>query len=136
MTVVPAVVAGVAEIVVVSPPGADGIVSPVMLAAARLAGATEVWTRGRAQAIAALAYGTESIEPVDKIDGPGNTCVTAAKLEVLGVCGIDLPAGHTEVLVLADDGSDPTLVAVNLLCQAEHGSDSPAVLVTTDPGLA
>lgn len=136
MTVVPAVVAGVAEIVVVSPQGADGIVSPVMLAAARLAGATEVWTMGGAQAIAALAYGTESIEPVDKIVGPGNTWVTAAKLEVLGVCGIDLPAGPSEVLVLADAGSDPTLVAVDLLCQAEHGPDSPAVLVTTDPGLA
>lgn len=136
MTVVPAVVAGVEEIVVVSPEGADGALSPVMLAAARLAGATEVWTVGGAQAIAALAYGTESLDPVEKIVGPGNAWVTAAKLEVLGVCGIDLPAGPSEVLVLADSGADPTLVAVDLLCQAEHGPDSPAVLVTTDPALA
>lgn len=136
MTVVPAVVAGVREIVVVSPEGSDGTVSPVMLAAARLAGATEVWTVGGAQAIAALAYGTESLDPVEKIVGPGNAWVTAAKLEVLGVCGIDLPAGPSEVLVLADSGADPTLVAVDLLCQAEHGPDSPAVLVTTDAELA
>jgi histidinol dehydrogenase len=136
MTVVPAVVAGVREIVVVSPEGSDGSVSPVMLAAARLAGATEVWTVGGAQAIAALAYGTESLDPVEKIVGPGNAWVTAAKLEVLGVCGIDLPAGPSEVLVLADSGADPTLVAVDLLCQAEHGPDSPAVLVTTDAELA
>lgn len=136
MTVVPATVAGVPEIVVVSPQGPDGVVPSVMLAAARLAGATEVWTMGGAQAIAALAYGTDTLEPVDKIVGPGNSWVTAAKLEVLGVCGIDLPAGPSEVLVLADAGADPQLVAVDLLCQAEHGPDSPAVLVTADAALA
>lgn len=135
MTVVPAKVAGVEEIVVVSPEGDDGSLPTVMLAAARLAGADEVWAVGGAQAIAALAFGTESIDPVDKIVGPGNAWVTAAKLEVLGVCGIDLPAGPSEVLVLADTGADPTLVAVDLLCQAEHGPDSPAVLVTTDEDL-
>ena len=135
MTVVPARVAGVAEIVVASPEAPDGTVPEVMLAACRLAGATEVWAMGGAQAIAALAYGTESVEPVDKIVGPGNAWVTAAKLEVFGTCAIDLPAGPSEVLVLADSTSDPALVAVDLLCQAEHGPDSPAVLVTTDPDL-
>lgn len=135
MTVVPARVAGVEEIVVASPEAPDGTVPDVMLAACRLAGATEVWAMGGAQAIAALAYGTESLEPVEKIVGPGNAWVTAAKLEVFGSCAIDLPAGPSEVLVLADRTSDPTLVAVDLLCQAEHGPDSPAVLVTTDPEL-
>src|SRR5690606_25316043 len=135
MTVVPARVAGVAEIVVASPEAPDGTVPEVMLAACRLAGATEVWAMGGAQAIAALAYGTESVEPVQKIVGPGNAWVTAAKLEVYGTCAIDLPAGPSEVLVLADDTADPRLVATDLLCQAEHGPDSPAVLVTTDPGL-
>lgn len=135
MTVVPAVVAGVDEIVVVSPEGPAGL-SPVMAAACRLAGATEVWAGGGAQAIAALAYGTESLAHVDKIVGPGNAYVTAAKLAVFGTCGIDLPAGPSEVVVLADETAEPNLVAVDLLCQAEHGPDSPAVLVTTDPDLA
>jgi len=135
MTVVPAVVAGVAEIVVVSPEGSDGL-PPVMAAACLLAGATEVWAGGGAQAIAALAYGTESLAPVDKIVGPGNAYVTAAKLSVFGTCGIDLPAGPSEVLVLADETAHPRLVAADMLCQAEHGPDSPAVLVTTDATLA
>ncbi|CAN5896889.1 histidinol dehydrogenase [soil metagenome] len=135
MTVVPAVVAGVAEIVVASPEGPDGTLPPVMAAACRMAGATEVWAMGGAQAIAALAYGTESLEPVDKIVGPGNAWVTAAKLHVFGECAIDLPAGPSEVLVFADSSADPVLVAVDLLCQAEHGPDSPAVLVTTDGDL-
>ncbi|HEX2152780.1 MAG TPA: histidinol dehydrogenase [Acidimicrobiia bacterium] len=135
MTVVPARVAGVDEIVVVSPEGPDGTVPGVMLAACRLAGATEVWAIGGAQAVAALAYGTESVEPVEKIVGPGNAWVTAAKLEVFGTCAIDLPAGPSEVLVLADGSADPALVATDLLCQAEHGPDSPAVLVTTDADL-
>ena len=90
---------------------------------------------GGAQAVAAMAYGTETIAPVQKIVGPGNAWVTAAKLAVYGVCSIDLPAGPSEVLVLADHTSEPRLVAVDLLCQAEHGPDSPAVLVTTDPSL-
>lgn len=135
MTVVPAVVAGVSEIVVTSPEGPDGTVSPVMLAACSMAGATEVWSVGGAQAIAALAYGTESLRPVQKIVGPGNAYVTAAKLAVFGTCAIDLPAGPSEVLVLADSTADPRLVAIDLLCQAEHGPDSPAVLVTTDDDL-
>lgn len=135
MTVVPARVAGVDQIVVVSPSGADGDANAAFLATCRLTGATEVWTMGGAQAVAALAYGTESVEKVQKIVGPGNSWVTAAKLAVYGVCAIDLPAGPSEVLVLADETSDPRLVAVDLLCQAEHGPDSPAVLVTSDPSL-
>lgn len=135
MTVVPAVAAGVAEIVVCSPADDDGTVDQTMLAACRLAGATEVWAIGGAQAVAAMAHGTERLRPVEKIVGPGNAWVTAAKLAVYGTCAIDLPAGPSEVLVLADHTSDPRLVAVDLLCQAEHGPDSPAVLVTTDPDL-
>lgn len=135
MTVVPAVVAGVEEIVVASPEEEPGALPAVLAAACLLAGATEVWGMGGAQAIAALAYGTESVMPVDKIVGPGNAWVTAAKLEVFGTCSIDVPAGPSEVLVLADAGADPLTVAVDLLCQAEHGPDSPALLVTTDRDL-
>ncbi len=135
MTVIPAKVAGVDEVVVASPAGPDGTVSQAMLVAATLAGADEVWAMGGAQAIAALAYGTETVKPVEKIVGPGNAWVTAAKLAVYGACAIDLPAGPSEVLVLADHTADPRIVAVDLLCQAEHGPDSPAVLVTTDPAL-
>ncbi len=135
MTVVPARVAGVDEIVVCSPEGPDGDLNQTMLAACSIAGATEIWAMGGAQAIAALAYGTESVDPVETIVGPGSSWVTAAKLAVYGVCSIDLPAGPSEVLVLADRTSEPRLVAVDLLCQAEHGPDSPAVLVTTDPDL-
>ncbi len=135
MTVVPARIAGVEEVVVASPAGEDGSLSPALLAAAALLEVDEMYVMGGAQAIAALAYGTESIRPVDKIVGPGNPWVTAAKLAVLGTCAIDLPAGPSEALVLADDTSDPRLVAADLLCQTEHGPDSPAVLVTTDPDL-
>src|SRR5690606_27225253 len=136
MTVVPARVAGVEEIVVASPEDPEDGVPTELLAACRMAGATEVWAMGGAQAVAALAYGTETVTPVDKIVGPGNAWVTAAKLEVFGICAIDLPAGPSEVLVLADGEADPRLVAADLLCQAEHGPDSPAVLVTTDEALA
>ncbi len=135
MTVVPALVAGVREVVVVSPAGRDGDMSPALLAACALTGATEVWAMGGAQAVAALAYGTESLKRVQKIVGPGNAWVTAAKLAVYGDCAIDLPAGPSEVLVLADATADPRLVAADLLCQAEHGPDSPALLLTTDPTL-
>ncbi len=135
MTAIPARVAGVGEVVVATPAGSDGRIAPAVLAACRLAGVDEVWAMGGAQAIAALAYGTETVRPVDKIVGPGNPWVTAAKLAVFGICGIDLPAGPSEALVVADGGADPRLVAVDLLCQAEHGPDSPAVLVTTDPDL-
>ncbi len=134
MTVVPARVAGVEEIVVVSP-AAGGEVQQVMLATAELLGIEEVYVMGGAQAIAALAHGTETIRRVDKIVGPGSLWVTAAKLAVFGTCSIDLPAGPSEVLVVADAGADPELVAVDLLCQAEHGPDSPALLVTDDPSL-
>lgn len=135
MTVVPARVAGVAEVVVASPAGPGGEMSPVLLAACALTGVDELWAMGGAQAVAALAYGTASVAAVEKIVGPGNAWVTAAKLAVYGTCAIDLPAGPSEVLVLADETTDPALVAVDLLCQAEHGPDSPAVLVTTDPTL-
>lgn len=135
MTVVPARVAGVEEIVVASPAAPDGTVDPALLAACGLTGVSELWIMGGAQAIAALAYGTTGLRPVEKIVGPGNQWVTAAKLAVFGVCAIDLPAGPSEVLVLADGSSDPRLVAVDLLCQAEHGPDSPAILVTTDSTL-
>jgi histidinol dehydrogenase len=96
-------------------------------------GIDEVYVMGGAQAIAALAYGTETIAPVDKIVGPGNDWVTAAKLAVFGVCGIDLPAGPSEALVLTDGSADSRIVAVDLLCQAEHGAESPVVLLTTAP---
>ena len=136
MTVVPAQVAGVTEIAVASPCDEDGRIDPTLLAAAGMLGVDQVYAMGGAQAVAALAYGTETIPRVDKIVGPGNAWVTAAKLEVYGACAIDLPAGPSEVLVVADHTADPRLVAIDLLCQAEHGPDSPAVLVTTDPDLA
>ncbi len=136
MTVVPALAAGVGRIVVASPAMADGRIDPTLLATAFRLGVSEMYAMGGAQAIAALAYGTESIEPVDKIVGPGNAYVTAAKLIVLGVCAIDMPAGPSEVLVIADRSADAEMVAVDLLCQAEHGPDSPALLVTDDESLA
>jgi histidinol dehydrogenase len=135
MTAVPARIAGVGEIVVATPAAPDGTVHPATLAACRVTGVDEVWIMGGAQAIGALAHGTETLTPVQKIVGPGNAWVTAAKIAVFGVCSIDLPAGPSEVLVLADGQADPRLVAVDLLCQAEHGPDSPSVLVTTDPDL-
>jgi histidinol dehydrogenase len=135
MTVVPARVAGVEEVVVASPGGPEGKIDPVWLAACHLTGASEVWLMGGAQAVAALAYGTQSVRRVEKIVGPGNRWVTAAKLAVLGEVAIDLPAGPSEVLVVADSTAEPRLVAIDLLCQAEHGPDSPAVLVTDDPTL-
>ncbi|MDH4309337.1 MAG: histidinol dehydrogenase [Acidimicrobiia bacterium] len=131
MTAVPARVAGVEEVVVASPAADDGTVDPAVLAACRVAGVDEIWVMGGAQAVAALAYGTETVRRVEKIVGPGSAWVTAAKLAVYGVCAIDLPAGPSEVLVIADGSADPRLVAVDLLCQAEHGPDSPALLVTT-----
>lgn len=135
MTVVPALVAGVEEIVVVTPAGPDGKAPESVLAAASLLGVNELYCVGGAQAIAALAFGTETIPAVDKIVGPGNAWVTAAKLAVYGVCDIDLPAGPSEVLVLADGAADARVVAIDLLCQAEHGPDSPALLITTDQSL-
>jgi histidinol dehydrogenase len=136
MSAIPARLAGVGELVVASPAAPDGSLSPALLGVAGLVEVDEFLVMGGAQAIAALAYGTESIRPVDKIVGPGNAWVTAAKLEVMGVCAIDLPAGPTEVLVVADDSAAPAHVAADLLSQAEHGADSPAILVTPSARLA
>jgi histidinol dehydrogenase len=136
MGVIPAQVAGVEEIVVTSPADENGDVSAVMLAAAGLMGVDEVYVTGGAQAIGALAYGTETIRPVEKIVGPGNAWVTAAKLAVYGDVGVDLPAGPSEALVIADSSADPEIIAADLMCQAEHGPESPVALVTPDSGLA
>ena len=138
MTVVPARVAGVLEIVVASPANTDGHVDPVLLGAAGILEVDALLVAGGAQAIGAFAFGLgdEDFAPVDRIVGPGNVWVTAAKLEVSGLVGIDLPAGPSEGMVLADRTADPVLVAADLVTQAEHGPDSPAILVTTDRELA
>jgi histidinol dehydrogenase len=131
MTAVPARVAGVRRIAVATPGGSEAV-----LAAARELGLDEVYAVGGAQAIAALAYGTETIPAVDKIVGPGSRWVTAAKLLVSSTVAIDLPAGPSEVLVIADDAASPAECAADLLAQAEHGPDSEAILVTTSQPLA
>ncbi len=138
MTVVPARVAGVREIVVASPADASGGIDPVLLGAAGILEVDALLVAGGAQAIGALAFGLADVgfEPVDRIVGPGNAWVTAAKIEVSGLVGIDLPAGPSEGMVLADRTADPVLVAADLVTQAEHGPDSPAILVTTDRELA
>ncbi|MBA2700652.1 MAG: histidinol dehydrogenase, partial [Chloroflexi bacterium] len=138
MTVVPAHVAGVERVVVVTPADRNGVVDPVILGTAGLLEIDTLIMAGGAQAIGALAYGLPEaeIEPVDRIVGPGNTWVTAAKLEVYGDVGIDLPAGPSEGLVLAAPPAQPDRVALDLVTQAEHGPDSPAILVTTDPTFA
>ena len=131
MNIIPAEVAGVKRIVMVTPPGKDGKVNPVTLIAAHLAGATEVYKVGGAQAIAALAFGTESIPRVNKIVGPGNIFVALAKKAVYGYVSIDSIAGPSEILVLADDSANPHFVAADLLSQAEHDELASAILVTT-----
>jgi histidinol dehydrogenase len=138
MGVLPAKVAGVGAIVVASPADADGGLNPTLLGAAGLVGVDVFIVAGGAQAVGALAYGLPEagIAPVDRIVGPGNAWVTAAKLEVFGECGIDLPAGPSEVMVVADRSADPAHVAADLLSQAEHGPDSPALLVTWDAAFA
>lgn len=136
MDVVPARVAGVREIILCSPPDAAGSVNPMVAACARIAGVDRVFAVGGAQAIAAMAYGTESVPRVDKIVGPGNIFVTMAKKQVFGVCGIDMIAGPSEVLVIADETADPAFVAADLLSQAEHDPLASSVLVTTSAGLA
>lgn len=136
MTVIPAKVAGVQEIVCCTPPGKDGKVKDVVLAAAYLAGADKVYRVGGAQAIAAMAYGTQTIEAVDKIVGPGNIFVTAAKKMVYGQVDIEFPAGPSEVLIIADETANPDFVALDLLAQAEHDPQAAAVLVTTSTELA
>ncbi len=135
MNAIPAQVAGVDEIVMVVPPDADGTVNPHTLAAAREAGVEEIYKIGGAQAVAALAYGTDTIPRVDKIVGPGNAFVTAAKKLVMGECGIDMLAGPSEVLVLADETAIPHFVAIDLMAQAEHDPRAATYLVTTDPEL-
>lgn len=136
MNIVPAKVAGVSKIVMVSPPGKDGKLNPATLVAAKEAGADEVYKVGGAQAIAALAYGTESIQKVDKIVGPGNIFVALAKKAVYGNVSIDSVAGPSEILVLADETANPRFVAADLLSQAEHDELASAVLVTTSEELA
>ncbi|WP_433434978.1 histidinol dehydrogenase [Nonomuraea sp. CA-141351] len=135
MTIVPAKVAGVARVAACTP-ATGGDLPHATIAAIHLAGADEVYLLGGVQAVAALALGTESIPRVDMLVGPGNAYVAEAKRQLFGEVGIDLFAGPTEVLIVADDSADPFVVAVDLLSQAEHGPDSPAVLVTTSAGLA
>ncbi|PNV63847.1 histidinol dehydrogenase [Clostridium sp. chh4-2] len=136
MNIIPAKVAGVKHIVMVTPPGRDGKVNPVTLTAAHLAGATEVYKVGGAQAVAALAFGTESIPRVNKIVGPGNIFVALAKKAVYGHVSIDSIAGPSEILVIADESANPRYVAADLLSQAEHDELASAILVTTSMELA
>jgi len=136
MTVIPAKVAGVNEIICCTPPGPDGKVEDIVLAAAYLAGADKVYRVGGAQAIAAMAYGTKTIPAVDKIVGPGNIFVTAAKKMVYGQVDIDFPAGPSEVLIIADETGNPDYITLDLLAQAEHDPQAASVLVTTSPELA
>ena len=136
MDAIPAKIAGVPEVVMVTPPGADGKVNPAILAAASVAGVDKIFKLGGAQAVAALAYGTESVPKVDKIVGPGNAFVAEAKKQVFGVVSIDMIAGPSEILIVADGKSDPRCVAADLLSQAEHDRLASAVLVTDSADLA
>ncbi|MCP4384077.1 MAG: histidinol dehydrogenase, partial [Hyphomicrobiales bacterium] len=135
MNAVPAKVAGV-ERMVMTVPTPDGVINPLVLAAARIAGVDEVYRVGGAQAVAALAYGTATIQPVAKIVGPGNAYVAAAKRLVFGTVGIDMIAGPSEVLVIADADNDPDWVAADLLAQAEHDTAAQSILITDSPTLA
>jgi len=136
MDSIPAKIAGVKEIVMVTPPSKEGSVNHYILAAAHIAGVGRIFKVGGAQAVAALAYGTESIPRVDKIVGPGNAFVAEAKKQVFGQVGIDMIAGPSEVLVLADGKSDPSYIAADLLSQAEHDKNASAVLITDSMTLA
>ena len=136
MTAVPAKVAGVKEVILVTPPGKSGEVSPITLAAAKIAGIDRVFSVGGAQAVAALAYGTESVPAVDKVCGPGNIFVALAKKIVFGTVGIDGLYGPSEVIIVADDTADAANCAADLLAQAEHGSGASAILLTTSRKLA
>lgn len=135
MTAVPAKVAGVSKIIMCTPPTKDGSVNPAILVAAREAGVDEVYRVGGAQAIAAMAYGTESIPKVDKICGPGNVYVATAKRLIFGECDIDMFAGPSEILVIADSTANPKYVAADLLSQAEHDKLASSVLITNDESL-
>ena len=136
MDAIPAKIAGVKEVVMVTPPNAQGNINPVILAAAKVAGVDKIFKVGGAQAIAALAYGTESIPKVDKIVGPGNAFVAEAKKQVYGQVSIDMIAGPSEILIVADGTCNPRYVAADLLSQAEHDMLASAVLVTDSPALA
>ena len=136
MDVIPASVAGVPRIVFCTPPRADGTIAPVILAAASIAGATEIYKVGGAQAIAAMAYGTETIPRVDKVCGPGNIYVNTAKRLVFGQVDIDMFAGPSEILIIADDSADPEFVAADMLSQAEHDKIASAIVLTTSQELA
>ena len=136
MNAVPAKVAGVEEIVMVTPPNEDGTISDVILAAAKIAGVTKIFKVGGAQAVAALSYGTETIPAVYKIVGPGNIFVAMAKKMVFGEVAIDMVAGPSEVLIISDDSSDPAHIAADLLSQAEHDKLAACILVTTSEELA
>ncbi len=136
MTVIPARIAGVRRIALCTPPKKDCTIDPVILAAAKIAGTDEIYRAGGVQAIAALAYGTESIKSVDKIIGPGNIYVTAAKMLVRNVAEIDFPAGPSEVVILADGSANARFIAIDMLAQAEHAPDAVAILVTTSRALA
>ncbi len=136
MTAIPARVAGVGEIIVCTPPATDGEVSPLILAAAQIANVDRVYRIGGAQAIAAMAYGTETVPHVDKIFGPGNIFVVLAKRRVFGAVAIDQLPGPTETLLVADESADPALVAADMLAQAEHDPMASAILLTTSPALA
>ena len=136
MDSVPAKIAGCKEISIVTPPSKDGKINPVILAAAKIAGVDRIFKVGGAQAVAALAYGTETVPKVDKIVGPGNAFVAEAKRQVFGMVSIDMIAGPSEILVLADGKSNPDFVAADLLSQAEHDKNASAVLVTDSMELA
>ena len=136
MDAIPAKIAGCPEVVMVTPPGADGKINPVILAAAKVAGVDRIFKVGGAQAIAALAYGTETIPKVDKIVGPGNAFVAEAKKQVFGKVSIDMIAGPSEILIVADGATDPRFAAADLLSQAEHDKLASAVLVTDSEELA
>ncbi len=135
MNAIPATVAGVRNLVICAPTP-DGVANPLVLLAARLSGVSTVYRIGGAQAIAAMAYGTETIAAVDKITGPGNAFVAAAKRQVFGQVGIDMIAGPSEILVIADADNDPDWIAVDLLSQAEHDESAQSILITTDAGFA
>ena len=136
MNVIPAKVAGVDEIIMTTPPGKDGKVNPGTLVAADIAGVDTIYKVGGAQAIAAMAFGTESVPKVDKITGPGNIFVALAKKAVYGYVSIDSIAGPSEILVLADETATPRYVAADLLSQAEHDELASAILITTSKELA
>jgi histidinol dehydrogenase len=135
MNAIPARVAGVPRLVM-TVPMREGAISPLVLTAAKLAGVTEIYRVGGAQAVAALAFGTATIRPVDKVVGPGNAYVAAAKRQVFGTVGIDMIAGPSEILVVADSDNDPAWIAADLLSQAEHDASAQSILITDDPAFA